>query len=231
MYCIKCGVELADTEKQCPLCQTVVFHLDVTQKEAAPLYPAGSYPAVQVNSRAVQIVLTTLFLLPMLITLQCDLYISGAVTWSGYAIGALLLGYVVMVLPLWFRKPNPVIFVPCDFGALALYLLYIDLTLSSNWFLSFALPVVGFVGLVVTAVVTLFRYVRRGYLYILGGALAALGAFMPLMGFLVNLTFFRPTFAFWSLYPATALLLLGGMLIFLAICRPARETMQRKLFI
>lgn len=231
MYCIKCGVELADTEKRCPLCRTVVFHPDMTQKEAEPLYPASSYPAVQVNSRAIQIVLTTLFLLPMLITLQCDLYISGAVTWSGYVIGALVLGYVVMVLPLWFRKPNPVVFVPCDFAALALYLLHIDLTVSSNWFLSFALPVVGFVGLVVTAVVTLFRYVRRGYLYILGGALATLGAFMPLMGFLVNLTFFRPAFAFWSLYPATALLLLGGMLIFLAICRPARETMQRKLFI
>ena len=26
MYCIKCGVELADSEKSCPLCQTPVFH-------------------------------------------------------------------------------------------------------------------------------------------------------------------------------------------------------------
>jgi hypothetical protein len=47
----------------------------------------------------------------------------------------------------------------------------------------------------------------------------------------VNVTFFRPAFALWSLYPMTALVLLGGMLIFLAICRPARETMQRKFFI
>lgn len=231
MYCIKCGVALSDTEKHCPLCGTVVYHPDMIQSEAAPLYPAAGYPAAKVSSRAIQIVLTTLFLLPMLIILQCDLHISGAVTWSGYVIGALVLGYVTVVLPLWFRKPNPVIFVPCDFAALALYLLYIDLTVVGQWFLSFALPVVGFVGLVVTAVVTLCRYVRRGYLYILGGALAALGVFMPLMGFLVNLTFFHPAFAFWSLYPATSLLLLGGMLIFLAICRPARETMHRKLFI
>jgi hypothetical protein len=35
----------------------------------------------------------------------------------------------------------------------------------------------------------------------------------------------------WSLYPLTALVLLGGMLIFLAICRPARETMERKFFL
>lgn len=232
MYCIKCGVKLADTEKQCPLCQTVVFHPDITREEAEPLYPQSSYPAPVVSSRGLQIILTALFLLPMLITLQCDLFISGRVSWSGYVIGALVLGYVALVLPWWFRRPNPVVFVPCSFGVLGLYLLYIDLSVRGGWFLSFALPVVGFIGALVTAVVALFRYVRRGQLYILGGAFAALGAFMPLMGFLLNLTFYKsPSFAFWSLYPMTPLVLLGGTLIFLAICRPARETMQRKLFI
>lgn len=79
--------------------------------------------------------------------------------------------------------------------------------------------------------VTLCKYVRKGYLYIFGGGLAALGVFFPVMGFLLNLTFrYRIQFAFWTLYPATTLMLLGGTLIFLAICRPARETMQRKLF-
>lgn len=231
MYCIQCGVRLADAETHCPLCRTRVFHPDIQPKEATPLYPRNSYPAPQVNSRALQIVLTTLFLIPVLITMLCDLHISGSITWSGYVMGALALGYVMLVLPLWFRKPNPVIFVPCSFAALGLYLLYIDLYTGGGWFLSFGLPVVGFVGIIITAVVTLCRYVRRGYLYIHGGALAALGAFMPLMGFLVNATFFVPRFAFWSLYPAVALFLLGGMLIFLAICRPARETMHRKLFV
>lgn len=231
MYCIKCGVKLADTEKQCPLCETVVFHPDIVQDKASPLYPQASYPAPQVRSRGIQIVLTTVFLLPMLITLLCDLQISGNVTWSGHVIGALLLGYIFLVLPMWFKRPNPVIFVPCDFAAIALYLLYIDLTTVGGWFLSFGLPVVGFIGAVITAVVALCQYVRKGYLYILGGAFAALGAFMPLMGFLLNLTFLHVAqFAFWSLYPTTALMLLGGTLIFLAICRHARETMQRKLF-
>ena len=31
MYCIKCGVELADTEKQCPLCGTLVYHPELEQ--------------------------------------------------------------------------------------------------------------------------------------------------------------------------------------------------------
>lgn len=230
MYCAKCGVNLADTEKVCPLCGTRA-HPDVVREAAEPLYPAGQNPPTQVNSKAVHVVIAVLFLLPVLICLQTDLMITGAVTWSGYVMGALILSYVCLALPLWFRKPNPVVFVPCGFGGLALYLLYINLATGGGWFLSFALPVVGVLALIITAVVALMRYVRRGALYTFGGAFVALGLFMPLMGFLLNLTFFEGAFALWSLYPMTVLVLLGGLLIFLAICRPARETMQRKFFI
>ena len=58
----------------------------------------------------------------------------------------------------------------------------------------------------------------------------ALGAFLPLMELLMVITFRLPGFIGWSLYPLVALMLLGGALIFLAICRPARESAQRKLF-
>lgn len=230
MFCAKCGVKLADTEKKCPLCGTRA-HPDVAQEAAQPLYPAGQNPPTQVNSKAVHVVAAVLFALPLLICLQTDLIITGAVTWSGYVAGALILSYVCLALPLWFRKPNPVIFVPCGFGAVAAYLLYIDLATGGGWFFGFALPVVAVLALIVTAVVTLMRYVPRGALYIFGGAFAALGLFMPVIGVLVNRTFFAGGFALWSLYPMTPLLLLGGLLIFLAICRPARQTMQRKFFI
>lgn len=231
MYCANCGVELADTEERCPLCQTRA-HPDLQRQPSTPLYPRDQYPAQQVSTWGVKIVLITVFLLPMLICIQCDLLISGGITWSGYVAGALLMCYIIGVLPTWFKHPNPVIFVPCGFAAVGLYLLYISIATGGRWFLSFAFPVTGFVCLVVTAVVTLLRYVRRGALYIYGGAIAALGVFMPLMGFLLNLTFYgKAQFALWSLYPLTALVLLGGMLIFLAICRPARETMERKFFI
>lgn len=231
MYCANCGVQLADTEKICPLCDTRA-HPDVVREEGQPLYPRNVTPAPRVSSRGLQIVLSALFLLPMLICLQCDLLVNGAVTWSGYVIGALVCAYVMLVLPVWFRKPKPVIFVPCSFVAIGGYLLYIDLATAGGWFLGFALPVTGFLCLVSTAVVTLVWYVRRGYLYIFGGAFAAMGAFMPLMGFLLNVIFRHTAkFALWSLYPMTALLVVGGTLIFLAICRPARETMERKFFI
>lgn len=231
MYCVNCGVKLADSEKKCPLCGVTAFHPEIDRPEGERLYPQEKYPAPQVSSRAAVIILSTLFLMPVFITLLCDLQLSGAVTWSGYVVGALLLAYVILVLPMWFRNPNPVVFVPCNFAAVALYVLYINCATGGDWFLSFALPVVGGVGLIVTALVTLLKYLRRGRLYIFGGAFIALGLFIPLMEFLMMITFHLPRFVAWSLYPMIGLVLFGIMLIVLAIHRPSREMMERKFFL
>jgi cellulose synthase/poly-beta-1,6-N-acetylglucosamine synthase-like glycosyltransferase len=90
-------------------------------------------------------------------------------------IGALITAYVILVLPAWFKKPNPVIFVPCGFGTTALYVFYINYATGGQWFLTLALPLTAAVCAIVTAVVTLIRYVRRGKLYIFGGASLATG--------------------------------------------------------
>ena len=152
-------------------------------------------------------------------------------TWAGYVVGALTTAYVIVVLPMWFRDPNPVIFVPCGFAVVALYVLYINFATGGNWYLSFALPVIAGICAIVTATVTLVRYVKRGKLYIFGGTFIAAGGLTLLIEFLINYTFGFSRFVGWSLYPLTTFALLGGMLIFLAICRPARESMERKFFI
>ena len=50
--------------------------------------------------------------------------------------------------------------------------------------------------------VALLRYVRRGYLYIFGGALIAAGGLAMLLEFLLNLTFGVHQTFFWSLLSA-----------------------------
>ncbi|MBQ8834458.1 MAG: zinc ribbon domain-containing protein [Oscillospiraceae bacterium] len=231
MYCINCGVKLADTEKKCPLCGVTACHPYIKQEEEVPLFPGQRYPTPQLPPRTAQIIITTLFLLPIFITLLCDLQINGAVVWSGYVVGALGMAYAIFVLPYWFRRPHSVAFTALSFMAIGLYVFYINQASGGDWFLTFALPVVGYVGTVVTAVAALLHRLRRGRLYIFGGAFLALGAFMPLMEYLIVATFCRPRFVGWSLYPMTALLLLGAMLIFLALNQPARERMERKFFL
>ena len=191
MYCIKCGVELADGANKCPLCETVVCHPDFPTSDNEGPYPKNKYPGEKRNfSRWPVAVLSVAFIVPLITVFMCDLHVSGSVTWSGYVMGALLLTYIMLILPAWFKNPNPVIFVPVSFAAIGGYVLYIDLTLNGGWFLSFAFPVITMIGVYATVVVTLTKYLKRGKLFVYGGLFAVLGLSVLPMEFLVNYTFF-----------------------------------------
>ncbi len=229
MFCVKCGVKLAETEKVCPLCNTTVYHPDIQQADVPSLYPKQKMPKVSSVNKALGGVVVILFLIPLLLSFFSDIQSDGVLDWFGYVGGALVVSYVIIALPWWFKKPNPIIFVPCGFAATILYLLYIDLATDGRWFLSFAFPVAGALALIVCAVVTLTTVLSKGKLYIFGGMFAALGAWLLLTEYLVNITFGVP-FIGWSVYPLVVLVVLGGLLIYLAINRAAREVVARKLF-
>ena len=229
MFCVKCGVKLADTEKICPLCGTTVYHPDIVINEDDRLYPEGRKPKTQTNAKVINGMLIILFMIPMFVCFLSDYMINGFLNWFGFAAGGILWTYIVFVLPLWFKKPNPVIFVPCDFAASALYLLYIDIAIGGGWFLNFAFPLTGALCLIISACVTLCHYIKRGHLYIWGGTIIAMGAYTLFIEFFLGIAF-GIRFIGWSVYPLMVLTLLGGMLIYLAINRSAREMMERKLF-
>ena len=101
MYCVKCGVELADSEKKCPLCGTPVFHPDIPRNLSEPPFPPDKRIRPEdVNRSGILFVLTIAALLPALLCLLCDWRINGALVWSGYAAGAIGLLYIVILLPM-----------------------------------------------------------------------------------------------------------------------------------
>lgn len=230
MYCVKCGVELADTENACPLCGTKVYHPDIVRADVEPNYPSSSEPVVKLSFRGIMFAVTVAFASVIAQLVICRLSIPSSSAWAGYAIGGVALLYVIVFLPLWFKKPNPVIFVPCDYAAVLLYLLFIDLTVKGGWFLKFAFPVVGSSALIVTAIVALCHYLRRGYLYIFGGALIAHGAFMVLLELLIGVAFSNDTTLRWSYFPLVGCFMFGMALIVIAISRPLKEAIKKKLF-
>ena len=229
MFCVKCGVKLADSEKTCPLCGTIVYHPDFQHPNGESSYPKNKMPEIKSGSKALCGAVLIMFLIPIIVCFFADKTIDGKIDWFGYVVGALFCTYVALALPLWFRKPNPVIFVPCNFVAIALYLLYINIAVGGDWFLSFAFPIVGGICIITTTVVTLIKYVKKGLLYILGGAFIALSALMLLIEFLADITF-KTAYNGWSHYPFGALFLIGSLLIYFGINSAAREMIKRKLF-
>ncbi|MBQ8566432.1 MAG: hypothetical protein IJ445_02460 [Clostridia bacterium] len=230
MYCIKCGVELTDGQKKCPLCNTEVYHPDFISKEGL-LFPKGGAPQTEYNRIGILFVISVLYFIAMSVLFVCDITVFHRMTWSRYVISALLLTYVIIVLPLWFKSPNPVIFVPCDFGATAVFLWFISFIRGESWFFTFALPITLGICIISTTMITLKRYVRRGFLYTLGGGFIATGLFTVLIEFLIRLTFFDSIRFIWSFYPALVFFLLGMMLIVVAICKPMRRSLEKIFFI
>ena len=122
------------------------------------------------------------------------------------------------------------VFVPADFFAVCGYLLYICLYTGGRWFLSFAFPVVMLFCVVTTASIALFRYVRRGKLFITGGLLVAIGGSTMLVELFQHITFGTQMFH-WSLYTASVFAWAGFFLILSGIIRPLREYLERKFFL
>ena len=226
MYCVKCGVELADSEKSCPLCKTPVYFPDLPDNSERN-YPEFVSVNERVSPRGVYFVLSFLFGIGAVISAMCDLMLNDEVLWGGYVVGALLLSYVTVLLPLWFRRRSPAIFAPVDFLVLLIYLYYINASLGGDWFFSFALPVTGGVAAIVLPSVIVGHYVRRGYLYIAGGALIASGGFALLLEWLLNVNFQLSDRIMWAYFPMTALVLFGIMLIVIAIVKPFRESLRK----
>lgn len=231
MYCINCGVKLADSQKRCPLCGTGVYHPELSRPEGEALYPPHRYPAPEAAGKAAQIVVSTLMAIALLTTAAVDLQINRQITWSGIAAGGICLAYVLFVAPFWFSRVEPVIYVPAVFASVGLYLWYICHTTGGSWFFTLALPVTVYLGILVTVQAVLLVRRRRWILSILGGGLIAVGVLMPVLEQLIALTFEPIRFVAWSVYPLISLSLLGAMLIFLALNRRAREKMEEKFFI
>lgn len=231
MYCIKCGIELSDTERICPICNTKVCHPDFVADVSKATYPVKEFKSEEFNRTGLLFVITIIWLLPLFLPLALDLSLHSEITWSGYSSGGLIFAYLCLILPFWFKHPNPVIFVPCDFAAAILMLFYINLSLGDNWFWSFAFPITGAIGLITTAMITLIKYVKRGKLYIVGGSLIAAGVWTMLMELLIFITFNFKSKVHWSLYTASSLALLGLMLIVIAIIKPLKESLRKIFFI
>lgn len=228
MYCANCGVKLADTEKRCPLCGTEAYHPEIKRPEVDPLFPKDFVQKKELSKATIHIIILTLFLIPILITLYCDLYVGGTITWSAYVGLSLSILYIIVVLPFWFKKPTPAVFVPIDFFCIALMLQYINYSTDGDWFLTLAFPIVLYLGLTVTAFSVLLYYLKKGYMYVIGGFFIMLGLFMDIIEVLLMITF-NVNFDGWSIYPMIPLVLIGLGMIAIAISRNVRTILARKL--
>ena len=231
MYCVKCGVSLEDGAEKCPLCGTPAWN----PEEITPNrhYNADLYPSP--DSSGKYTLLTVLTVVMAGIALGCliaCLAAYGRADWSGYVLLGMAFVYVSAVLPFWFRRYYPAVFLPLGFAALAGYLLYINAATGGHWFLSFAFPVVGMAFLITYfgTGIALIRFTPRTKLRLLGLLFILIGGFMLLLEFFLHISFDVRMFR-WSVYPAAFFVVLGIFLFVASLIRKFRRILYKKLFI
>lgn len=230
-YCVKCGVKLSEGLKACPLCGTPVVSLYTSAAEKAPRRYSDRYPEEDRHALLTLLGLATaLMLAAALLCFLICIRTYRRVSWSGYVMGGLGLAWVLLILPLWFRKRNPLIFLPIDTAAICGYLLYICLYLRQHWFLSFGFPVTLLAGGMSTLAYVLLHFIKKGKLFVFGGLTVAAGAACVLVELFQHIAFGTEMFL-WSLYCLGFFTVLGLFLILAAMIPSLASFLERRFFV
>lgn len=231
-YCVNCGVELAPSEKNCPLCNVEVINpISPWQEPPARPYPRRAEKIIAQVNRSYGAGLASLFLLiPTVITLLVDSLDNGQIAWSSYVAGGCFLAFVVILVPVLFKKPNPYLCIFFDVLATLAYLGFIAAAGSKTWFFKLALPIV-----VASAIICMFSVfmIRRKKLSILvraGGLLLTAALLCVALDVIINLFAHEEFLLIWSPYAAAPCLIFGLMLFYTERHQNLKETIRRRLF-
>ena len=232
-YCVNCGVELAESEKHCPLCGVEVFNpAKPWQEQTVRPYPQRLETIVQrIDRRYLAGLISMLLLIPLCITVLINLLTEGAITWSVYVIGGIALLFCSAPLPCFFKKPRPILCVSINVAVLLLFLWTIDwMHPGANWFWPFACPLTLTAAVFLLAILFLFRTRVRRLLTRTATVLFAIGAFLVCLEVLLNLYLLRSPIPTWSCFPLIPCWVLAGVLLLVRSRTRLLEEIHRRLF-
>ncbi len=230
MYCVKCGVKLQDSVQQCPLCGTPVWNPDTGAAKLAETTYSDIHPRHYRESRLPFMVVVTVLSVIAVTVLQSIFYgVFGNFGLSGLISLGVLLAYVLFVLPFWFERPFLPAFSVVDHLAIAAYVYYICRWTGGHWFIKFALPLLVMSCILITYMICVLKYVRKGKIFYYGGSLILLGIGLTLVEFFQHLYVGSDMFI-WSQFYLIGLGVAGLLLIVIGLIRPLREALERHFF-
>lgn len=123
-YCVNCGVELSDSEKDCPLCGAPVINpAKVNEEETIPPYPSrleNIYHGIDVRYG---VLLATIGMaIPVVCCLLIDIFMHKRISWSLFVAGGMVCVFVWFLFPFLLKKRNPYLLILYNAATLLVYL-------------------------------------------------------------------------------------------------------------
>ncbi|NLD53009.1 MAG: zinc ribbon domain-containing protein [Clostridiales bacterium] len=233
-YCVHCGVELAPSERDCPLCGTRVMDPACDwQRPAEMPYPETvDIQKTRIDRRYARQLMAAVLMVPAFIVLLVDLVDGWGLTWSLYVVGGLMLFYCWLVVPVLFKFSRPYAYIIIDVVSLWTYLLLIALlTGGMHWLVYLVLPLLALMGLLAMGVLLALR--RQQWPALVRTALicAFCGLFLIGLELLIGWYLNRPFALRWSFYAAIPLGVIALMLLLLDRNKPLKQEIKKRLFI
>lgn len=141
MYCSKCGKQLPEGVTSCPDCDPVVVNQVEYVEPQKNAKKESVFKAPNTFSKSYAALFTALLVFPATICTAIDIAFDKYDYWFGYVVGALVVTWVVSVLPALKITPPFVTALIC-FGSIVCYAYYImSKTNFFNWLPKFLLPI------------------------------------------------------------------------------------------
>ncbi len=232
-YCVNCGVELAASEKNCPLCGVEVINpaCEWREPESRP-YPRRVEKVVSTLNRkfAVRLV-SLLMLIPLVIPFLTDILYNHQLTWSGYVIGADICLFLFAVFPFLYEVPHPYLYLAIDTVALSAYIALICYTTKGDWFLSLGLPLVLSVCVSVSLCIYIARRSRLADLYKISLILIVAALCCVALDYTISRYVHAEMPLLWSLFVLASCFIFAGFFYVLQKRDKLREEIIKRLYI
>ncbi len=233
-YCVNCGVELADSERCCPLCATEVIN------PAKPAARVHEYPypkrvetiSRNIDKRFLVSMAGTIMLIPTIITIFCDYITDGTISWSIYVAGAMLLLFTWIFVPMLFKKTTVWLNVTLGFISTAIYVGLICLVSGGDWFWTLGLPIVLALGGLVVLLSVLFTIeTTKGLLIRVAFVLFGIGLLAIVIDLLISLYIGISLIPSWSGYVFVPCVLLGVLALILRKHKNFKDEIRRRFYV
>lgn len=233
-YCVNCGVELADSEKYCPLCQTEVLNPRMAWKEPSvmPYPPKLDRLMRRIDRKYLAALISTFMLFPIAVTMIIDWFSNeGVLSWSLYVLGVGLLMEVWFVLPLVAKRYRLLTFLALDCLAAMGYLFAIERIADQSWFLPLALPISLAASFLLLLGAFLFRKAwGRQMIPRFVICLSSAGLMAVVVEIATDLFLKGAIYLNWSLYVLTPCLVMVGVLLIFNSKKRLKEEIRKRMF-
>ena len=228
MYCYKCGVKLKDNVKRCPLCKT---HL----KYAKDSNELSSYSniiddaSLHIDFKYICNLLLFILIISTLITIICNYFINGKITWSIYVIASII--YVASLLSFMYYKKK---LFPAVLSLLGLeYLLFIIAYLNNgmHWYLYLVMPNIFAIWLIVTLSIYIFKRKKKNLMRSIPIIFFVISLILIITEILIDLYIRNTIKLTWSLYASIPILIISLIFFILSFNKRIVEEVKKRVFI